>query len=111
MTSQPIDSNNNPLPALRLKKNGAHNIASTATSARNTYAFDEATKIISIYATAPVYIAMGGADVTADSGDHFYPGGIYYDFAIEGQASAHYTHIAVLRADSTDGTVYISEKE
>lgn len=54
---------------------------------------------------------MGGADVEADSGDHYYPAGIYYDFAIEGHASAHYTHIAVLRADGTDGTVYISEKE
>ena len=111
MTSQPLDSNNHPLPALRLKKNGAHIIAASATSARNTAAFDEGTKIISIYATAPVYIAMGGPDVTAGSGDHFYPGGIYYDFAIEGQGAAHYTHIAVLRADGVDGTVYISEKE
>ena len=111
MTSQPIDSNNNPLPALRLKKNGAHTIAAGSTSARNAAAFDADTKIISIYASVAVYIAMGGADVTADSGDHYYPGGIYYDFAIEGQASAHNTHIAVLRADGVDGTVYISEKE
>lgn len=111
MTSQPIDSNNNPLPALRLKKNGAHTIAAGITSARNAVAFDTDTKIISIYASVPVYIAMGGADVVADSGDHYYPGGIYYDFAIEGQASAHYTHIAVIRADGINGTVYISEKE
>jgi hypothetical protein len=111
MTSQPIDANNNPLPALRLKKNGAHNINASATTARNAAAFDEDTKIISVYATVPVYIAMGSGDVEADSGDHYYPDGIYYDFAIEGAASAHYTHIAVLRADSVDGTVYISEKE
>lgn len=106
-----MDANNNPLPALRLKKDGAHSIAASASSARNTAAFDARTKIISVYATVPVYIAMGGADVEADSGDHYYPAGIYYDFAIEGHASAHYTHIAVLRADGTDGTVYISEKE
>lgn len=111
MTSQPIDSNNNPLPALRLKKNGAHSIAASAASARNIVAFDEDTKIISVFASVPVYIAMGGADVVADSSDHYYPDGIYYDFAIEGHASAHYTHLAVLRADGVDGTVYISEKE
>lgn len=111
MTSQPIDINNNPLPALRLKKDGAHSIAAGATSARNTVAFDDGTKIISVYATVPVYIAMGAADVEADTSGHYYPDGIYYDFAIEGQASAHYTHVAVLRADGVDGTVYISEKE
>lgn len=111
MTLQPLDLNNNPIPALRLKNGGAHSIAATATSARNTTAFPSSTKVVGFYATVPVYIKMGGAAVTASTSDHYFPEGIYYDFAIVGDGAAHYTHIAVLRADGTSGTVYISEKE
>lgn len=110
MTVQPIDSNNNAIPALRLKNGGAHSISVSASSARNASAFDDNTKVISIYADVPVYIKMGDSSVTATASDHYFPEGIYYDFAIEGNASVRHTHIAVLRT-STDGTVYISEKE
>ncbi len=111
MTAQPLDNNNNPIPALRLKSAGAHSIAATATSARNSAAFASSTKIVSVYASVPVYIKMGDASVIATSADHYFPEGVYYDFAIDGHASVHYSHIAVLRADATSGTVYISEKE
>lgn len=110
MTSQPIDSNNNAIPALRLKSGGAHSISANGTSARNSSAFDADTKIISLYASVPVYIKMGDSSVTATTSDHYFPEGIYYDFAVEGNAGVRHTHVAVLRADS-DGTVYISEKE
>ena len=111
MTLQPLDSNNNPIPALRLKDNGAHSINAAASSARNSTAFDTSTKIISVYATVPIYVAMGDATITASLSDHYFPEGIYYDFAIDADAAAHNTHIAVLRAGAEDGTVYISEKE
>jgi hypothetical protein len=35
---------------------------------------------------------------------------MYYDFSIGGDEAVQYKYVAVLRA-STDGTVYISEKE
>ncbi len=109
MTMLPVDSNNNPIPALRLRSGGAHSIAAGASSARNSTAFDSATKVVSVYATVPIYIKMGGSGVTAASTDHYFPAETYYDFAIEGASGAHMTHIAVLRA-SGDGMVYISEK-
>lgn len=111
MTLQPLDSNNNPIPALRLKDSGAHSIAATASSARNSTAFDADTEIVSLYASVPVYIKMGDATVAATTSDHYFPDGLYYDFAIGADNANHNTHIAVLRADSEDGTVYISEKE
>jgi hypothetical protein len=110
-TKLPLDSNNNPIPALRLKGGAAaHSIASTAASARNSAAFDDETRVISVYATQDVYIAFGDASVSATSSDHFFPAGVYYDFAIGGDGTGHYTHLAALRV-SADGTVYISEKE
>jgi hypothetical protein len=109
MTMLPVDSNNNPIPALRLRSGGAHSIAAGASSARNTTAFDAGTKVVSVYATVPVYIKMGGSGITAAATDHYFPAETYYDFAIAGDSGAQATHIAVLRV-SGDGTVYISEK-
>ncbi len=109
-TILPQDSNDNPIPALRLKDGGAHMISASATSARNSTAFNAETRVISIYASVPVYIAFGDATVTATSSDHYFPEGMYYDFAIGGEQAAHNTHVAVLRA-SVDGPVYVSEKE
>ena len=109
-TLLPQDSNDNPIPALRLKSGGAHSVAAGSSSARNAVAFDDATQIISLYADVPVYVSFGGATVTATTSDHFFPAGLYYDVSIGGDNAAHYTHVAVLQADSA-GTVFISEKE
>lgn len=109
MTSLPLDSNNNPIPALRLKSGGAHKISATDSSARNSTAFSGSTEVISVYSDVDVYIKMGDSSVSASLNDHFFPAGLYYDFAISGAAGAEMTHLAVLRSDS-DGTVYISEK-
>lgn len=111
MTVQPVDANNNAIPALRLKDEGAHSINAATTSARNTNAFDAQTKIISVYATVPVYLKMGNAGVNATTSDHYFPEGIYYDFAISGNASVRNSHLAVLAASGSNGSVYISEKE
>ena len=110
-TAMPMDVNNHPIPAVRLKASGgAHAIAASAISARNTVAFDAGTQVVSLYATVPVYVRFGGAGVTATASDHYFPSGVYYDFAIGGDKVGHSTHLAVLRV-STDGMVYVSEKE
>ncbi|MCL4678385.1 MAG: hypothetical protein KJ017_07325 [Alphaproteobacteria bacterium] len=85
-------------------------MAAGATSARNATAFNAETRVVSLYATVPVYVKFGNASVTATASDHYYPAGLYYDFALGGDQTGHYTHVAVLRA-SADGTVYVSEKE
>ncbi|NBX66307.1 MAG: hypothetical protein EBQ96_04855 [Proteobacteria bacterium] len=85
-------------------------MAATATSARNTTAFNAATRVVSVYASGPVYLRFGDSTVTASTSDHFFPSGLYYDFAIGGGKVGQSTNLAVLRAD-TDCTVYISEKQ
>ncbi len=109
-TILPQDSNDNPIPALRMKNNGAHQIIIGASSIRNSTAFSAETQIISIYSDTPTYLAFGDSSVSATTSDHFFPAGIYYDVSIGGDKSAHYTHIAALQT-TTSGTLYISEKE
>ena len=110
MTTLPRDNDNTPMPALRLNPNGAHDLAATDASARNTTAFDSDTRIISVYATGAVRIKFGDATVTATATDHYFPSGLYYDFAIGGGKTVHTPHIAVL-AEDADCEVYISEKQ
>ncbi len=112
-TLLPQDADNHVIPALRLRTpGGAHALTVTATSIRNSVSFSSETKIISLYATVPVFLKFGDAAVTAAATDHYFPVGVYYDMAISGggDKGAHYTHMAALRAE-TDGIVYISEKE
>ncbi|MEM6781859.1 MAG: hypothetical protein AAF569_08350 [Pseudomonadota bacterium] len=111
-TLLPKDADNNIIPALRLKDDCAHTIAVTGTSARNSVAFATTTKVISLYATGPVYVRLGDASVSATAADHYFPAGVYYDIAISGGAdqTAQDTYIAALQADSSC-TLYISEKE
>ena len=110
-TFLPRDSENNVIPVVRLKAQGAHAVAAGNVSARNVTAFTADTQVVSLYATVPVYVKFGISSVTATGSDHYFPAGVYYDFSIGGGKVNHYTHVAVLRAGSTDGTVYISEKE
>ncbi len=109
-TLLPQDSNDNPIPALRLKQNKAHKITVGPTSTRNSTAYEADTQIVSLYSNVDTYISCGDASITATTSDHFLPAGIYYDISIGGDHSAHYTHIAALQVSSA-GTLYISEKE
>ena len=112
-TLLPVDEDSHPIPAMRLKSGGAHVVSASTASARNATAFDVSTKVISLFATGAVYIRFGGADVTASASDHYFPEGLYYDFAISGGESGkgpQHTHIAVI-AEGDACTVYISEKE
>lgn len=109
-TLMPVDANDHAIPALRLFSSGAHHISATSSSARNSTGFNADTRVVSVYSTQAVYINFGNSSVTATSSSHYFPAGVYYDFAIGGDDTNHYTHLAVLRV-GTDGDVYISEKE
>ena len=108
-TLLPKDTNNVPLPALRLRNDCAHTISVSATSTRNTSAFDSQTRIVSLYATGPVYLRFGDSSVSATTSDHYFPEGVYYDVSIGGDKTAQFSHVAVLAA-SYDCQFYISEK-
>ena len=108
-TLLPKDSDNNPIPALRLLENGAHKIDVSNVSVRNSTAFNSKTHIISLYATSPVYLRTGDTNVTASTTDHYFPSGVYYDISIGDDKVGQHTHIAVLRVDQ-DCSLYISEK-
>lgn len=110
-TYLPTDSNDNPIPVMRLRPGAAHQIAAiTASSAKNTTAFDNNTRVISIYADTDIYVECGDNTVTATSSSHFFPAGLYYDVSIGEPSQSTRNYIAVI-AKSADGTVYISEKE
>lgn len=108
-TKLPLDINDNPIPAMRLRDGGAHAISSSSTSAKNSSAFNDDTRVVSVYATQPVYLNFGDSSVTATTSDHYFPAGIYYDIALGGDGAAHAAHLAVLQV-SVGGTVYVSEK-
>ncbi len=108
-TILPTDENNTPIPALRLRDGGAHKINVTATSARNSVAFDAGTRIISLYAPVAMYVRQGDASVVATTSDHYLPAGSSLDIAIGGEEAAHSSFLATLRVD-TDGILYISER-
>lgn len=109
-TLLPQDSDNNPIPAMRLKASAAHTIAAGGSAARNSTAFDADTRVVSVYADVPVYIAFGDSSVTASASDHYFPEGVYYDFAIGGDRTGQATYLSVIAVSAT-GSVYVSEKE
>ncbi len=110
-TFLPQDADNNVIPALRLRSGaGAHSITASGSSARNSTAFHADTRVVSVYATVPVYLNFGDSGVTAAASNHYFPEGVYYDFSVGGAPASHFTHVAVLQV-SGGGTVYISEKE
>jgi hypothetical protein len=111
-TLLPKDADNNVIPALRLADGGAHTLTVGAAPTRNNNAFKTETKIISLYATTPVYVKLGNANVTATTADHFFPAGVYYDIAITAGSgkTAQDLYLSVLRV-TDDGTLFISEKE
>ena len=110
-TLLPQDLDNNPIPALRLKDNGAQSVAVSAVTAKNATAFDAETRVISLYADVAVFVAFGDASVSASASDHYIPSGLYYDVAIGSSRVGHNPYIAALSVDGSAGTLYISEKE
>ena len=110
-TQLPTDENGHPIPALRFAAGGAHVLPAGAASAR-LGPFAAKTRVISLYATGPVFLATGDASVAASASDHFFPAGTYHHASLGGdlQGRDRHGYLAVVRADS-DCTLYVSEKE
>lgn len=101
------DAKGNPIPALAMVDGVAHKIACGATTNRNANPMPEKAFIYGIYSDVAFYFRTGDANVVATTNDHYFPAQLYYDPVMpEG-----HTHIAVLRAGTTDGTVWISVKD
>lgn len=112
MTYLPVDQDGQAIPAMRLRPNKSHSVTVSSISARNLVGFDTETRVISVFATVPVYLAFSEANtITAESGDHFFPANIYYDISIGGGKTGQFKFLAAIAADPLDtGTVFISEK-
>lgn len=108
-TLMPVDANDLPLPVLRLRSGGSHVIEADDISARNTLAFNVDTRVISLYATVPVFVRFGAASVVATDTDHYIPADTLIDLYIAGDDRQSFTHVAALCVAGT-GTVYVSEK-
>ena len=110
-TQLPTDENGHPIPALRFMPAGAHILPVGAASAR-LGPFAAKTRVVSLYATAPVFLATGDGTVTASATDHYFPAASYQHVSLGGDLLGQGRHscIAAVRADS-DCTLYISEKE
>ncbi len=109
VTLLPRDADDRAIPALRLRPGAAHTVTVTATSARNSTSFNAETRVISVYATVPMFMRLGDNTATATIADHYLPAETYLDIAIGGGRAVQYGYAAFIRA-SSDGAVYISEK-
>lgn len=112
MTIMPRDKNSNPIPVLSFKEtDGAHQVNITSSSNRNTTAFNSECYVITIVATVNCFIEQGMDNtVTSSTSRHYIPSGIPFDIEIGGGKVDHRPYLAVIRAGSTDGTLYISER-
>ncbi len=111
-TFLPRDEDFQPIPALRLKPDGAHAVAVGDSSARNAAAFAAGTRVIAVHCDVPVFLRSGDATVSASATDHFLPAGTYLHLSVgDNRQSRHHTHLAALAADSAPGTLHISELE
>jgi hypothetical protein len=108
-TLLPTDANNFPIPALRLRTGASHTIAVTATSARNSVAFNAATRVISLCATVPMFVRLGDNTATAVVTDHYIPAETVIDIAVAGDDEQTASYVAAIRLAS-NGTLYVSEK-
>ena len=110
MTTQiPSDVDGVPIPALRLKPGGSHALAVTAACGR-LGPFDPETRVVSLFATGPVFLRTGQAGVVASTGDHYFPDGIYCTLSLGGSKTDRHTHIAAVAA-AANCNLYVSELE
>jgi hypothetical protein len=109
MSRQPKDDNNNPIPILPLKASGGQSVAIGAGSARSTAV---TTQAVTLHATANCFVEIGDSTVDASiTTSHYLPELQTYDVStgiLFGTSDTR--HIAVIRADTQNGTLYISER-
>lgn len=106
-TELPKDKYGRSIPAMRPLASGAHQLTISNISTQQSSAWDQYTKIISIYPTVDCFIEIG-ANPTASSSTHFIPANTYMFLNIMLNSRDQAAKIAVIR-NSTDGTLYISE--
>ena len=109
MSRQPKDDNNNPIPILPLKASGGQKVSIAAASARSTAV---TTQAVTLHANCNCYVEVGDSTVTAStSTSHYLPELQTYDIGtgiLFGEADTVY--VAVRRADTINGDLYISER-
>jgi len=112
-TCMPTDASGRSIPVLRLRASGAQTLpVSTSASSRTSRPFLAGTRVISVYATVPMFLASGDANVSASQADHFLPEGTYVDLSLGSDLSPQGRHdyLAAVALD-TNGQLYISERE
>jgi hypothetical protein len=109
-TFLPRDDDHAPIPALRLKPDGAQTLTLSATAVRNTQAFSPRTRVIAVTATAAAFIRTGEAGVVASPADHYLPAGVYLYLSLGDQRAGAHRYIAAVEADG-GGELHISELE
>jgi hypothetical protein len=109
MSRQPKDENNNPIPILPLKASGGQSVAIGAGSLRSTAV---TTQAVTLHATANCFVEIGESTVDASvTTSHYLPELQTYDVGTGiAFGAADTRHVAVIRADAQDGTLYISER-
>ena len=109
MSRQPIDDNNYAIPILPLKAGGGQSVAIGAGSLRSTAV---TTQAVTLHATANCFVEIGDATVVASvTTSHYLPELQTYDVStgiLFGTSDTR--HIAVIRADTQNGTLFISER-
>ncbi len=109
MSRQPKDDNNNPIPILPLKAGGGQSVSIGAGSLRST---GITTQAITLHATANCFVEVGNSTVAASlTTSHYLPELQTYDIGtgiLFGEADTVY--VAVRRADTINGDLYISER-
>lgn len=110
-TLLPRDDNDQVIPALRLKPDGAHTLPVTGTPRTVPSPFAPSTRVIAVYATAPARLRTGTAGVEAAGTDHYLPAGVYLYLSLGDGRKERHTHLSVLSAGEGDGTLHLSEME
>lgn len=108
-TNMGLDNRGNTIPLLSLRPEGAHQVSVTDTTAANDTAFDEATIVVTLFATEDMYIEFGDDTVEATDESHFLAKGIYMDYIIRDRQDLSFDYVAALQV-TTAGTLYISER-
>ena len=98
------------IQVMRVKSGGAHHIAISGTTNRNSSAFPTGSRVIEIYCDTACYWQTGDNTVTASSADHFLPAGHARVYSLGGDKQTQHTHIAVIQALAS-GTLHVSELE
>jgi len=106
----PQDRLSESVPVLGTVNGGSQIISVSATAATNSTALSSS--VVSIYSTEDAFFEQGDSNVTATSSSHFIASGERLDLSTLDPETGKLTktHISVIR-DSTDGTLYISERE